>query len=253
MNLFDVFKNIILSKKKLSKYFLPSQGLFYNDDFFIKIKKASKYHIKSYESDFKKDELIVVITKVKEIVEKNIILSNNYKFEDLKSIDVVFIFLEIVKFTKKKDIIINYVDELKNNVNQIGFGPSTFNYFNTENYIQYYNNKNKSFEINGYSFTLPSIGVENCITYYLMTNSNSEKDFKNLNFNFSYFLGQKNFLTFEEIENLIEIFNFDMEDDEMVKIEEIISSFIPLQKYSLIKDGREIDINSKIDLQNIWK
>jgi hypothetical protein len=253
MNLFEILKNILLSVKKLEKSSLPSQGLFYNDDFLIKIRKANNDDIKLYESDFKKEDLVVIITKVKEIVEKNIILPKKYTFDDLKSIDVVFIFLEIVKFTKKREIIINYVDELKNKVEQISFDSKTFNYYNIENYKKYYNNNTKSFDIKGYSFTLPSIGVENCITYYLMKNSDSDREFEDINFNFSYFLAQKNFLTFDEVENLIEIFNFDMEDEERIKIEEIIASFIPLQKYSLIKNGREIDINSKIDLENIWK
>lgn len=253
MNLCETLKTLFLSVKKLDKSSLPSQGLFYNDDFLIKIKKANADDIKVYESDFKKEDLVVIISKVKEIVEKNIILPNKYTFDDLKSIDIVFIFLEIVKFTKKRDILINYVDELKNKVEQISFDSKTFNYFDIENYKKYYNNINKSFDINGYSFTLPSIGVENCITYYLMMNSNSDTDFENINFYFSYFLAQKNFLTFDEVENLIQIFNFDIEDDERIKIEKIIASFIPLQKYSLIRDGREIDINSKIDLENIWK
>jgi hypothetical protein len=60
-------------------------------------------------------------------------------------------------------------------------------------------------------------------------------------------------LTFQEIENLIEIFNFDMEEEEKIKVKNIIKTFEPLQKYSLIKNGKVIDINSKIDLEKIWK
>ena len=39
----------------------------------------------------------------------------------------------------------------------------------------------------------------------------------------------------------------------MLKIKSILELFVPLQRYSLIKDGKEIEINSKIDLENIWK
>ena len=66
-------------------------------------------------------------------------------------------------------------------------------------------------------------------------------------------LGHKNFISFDEIDNLIEIFNFDLDDDEKQKIKKIIEIFLPLQKYSLIKDNKVIEINSKIDLGNIWK
>jgi hypothetical protein len=83
-----------------------------------------------------------------------------------------------------------------------------------------------------------------------------EKDCNKYNdyiYDFTYFLSGKNYLTFDEIENLITIFNQDLDKDELEKIKEIVETFLPLQKYSLIKNGRVIDINSKIDLKNIWK
>jgi hypothetical protein len=256
MNLFNLLKDITCSYKKLDKSKLPSQGLFYNDDFSIKIKKVNPDDISKYESEFIKDDLAIVINKVKQIVENNIILSDGYIFDDLKSIDIVFIFLEIVKHTKKRDITINYVDELKNKIEEITFDSKTFNYFILDEKLKkMYNKETKSFDIGGYNYTLPSIGVENCITYFLVMKlyEENEEKYENLNFNFSYFLAQKNFLTFDEIENLIEIFNFDLDEDEKNKIEKIIETFKPLQRYSLIRDGREVDINSKIDLENIWK
>lgn len=256
MNLFNLIKDLTRTSKKIEKSILPSQGLFYNDDFIIKIKKAEQEDILEYENNFIKEDLGILINKVKTVVEKNIILPNNYNFDDLKSIDIVFLFLEIVKYTKKRDITINYVDEELNKIEKINFSHQTFNYFKINQDLRsVYNEHNKSFLVDGYAFTLPSIGVENSITHFLIIKSmeNDSNKYAELNFNFTYFCAQKNFLTFDEIENLIEIFNYDLDIDEKAKIQNIINKFTPLQKYSLIRDGREIDINSKIDLENIWK
>ena len=114
LSIYNILKDLIFSQKKIDKSKLPSQGLFYKDDFFIFIKKAKEDDIKEYEKNFVKNNLAVIIQKVKQIVENNIILSKGYIFEDIKSIDVVFLFLEIVKYTKNQNIMINYVDEVNN-------------------------------------------------------------------------------------------------------------------------------------------
>lgn len=256
LSVYNILKDLIFSQKKIDKYKLPSQGLFYKDDFSIFIKKADEIHIKEYEKNFVKNNLGLIIQKVKQIVEDNIILSKGYNFEDLKSIDIVFLFLEIVKYTKNQSIIINYVDEINNKLDDIEFSQKTFNYHKlSDEVMSNYNNIDKSFKINGYTYTLPSIGVENSLTFFLFQKSNSYDShlYQNLFYDFTYFVGDKNFLTFSEIENLIQIFNKDIEKEEIEKVKNTLEIFTPLQKYSLIKDGKEIDINSKIDLENIWK
>jgi hypothetical protein len=92
LSIYNILKDLIFSQKKIDKSKLPSQGLFYKDDFFIFIKKAKEDDIKEYEKNFVKNNLAVIIQKVKQIVENNIILSKGYIFEDIKSIDVVFLF-----------------------------------------------------------------------------------------------------------------------------------------------------------------
>lgn len=257
INLFNLIKCFLNSYKEIDGEKIPSQNLFYYDDFNIKIKKAEKEDIIEYENGFVKDDIGNIIDKVKTIVEKNLILPEGYIFEDLKSIDVVYLFLEIVKLTTGKKIKINYFDEENNKLETIEFSEKTFNYFSLDkNIISLYDKSSKCFNMGGYSYTLPSIGVENCLTLFLTVKSKDPKikiDYSILNFDFTYFLSDKNFLTFQEIENLIEIFNFDMDEDEKMKIKKIIKTFEPLQKYSLIKDGKVIDINSKIDLEKIWK
>jgi len=133
INIFNGLSNIISSlltrPQKINLSQLPSQGLFYKKDFEISIKKAKPVDIEKYEQNFIKEDLGIVIRKVKKIVEENSILSTNYKFEDLKSIDVVFLFLEIVRFTKGKPVIVKYFDEVTQSEKKIEFSPKNFNYY----------------------------------------------------------------------------------------------------------------------------
>ena len=252
----DFFRELFVKRIKIDTKILPSQGLFYKPDFEITIKKASKEDILDYEKNYIKDDVGTVIYLIKKIVEKNTKLSGSYIYEDIKSIDVIFIFLEIVKITKGKPINLMYFDKETDKEGKIEFGSKYFNYFNfTDKLLDKYNNEDRSFTINGYKYTLPSIGVENALTNFLIIKS-SEQDafnYNNYTYDFTYFVGDKNTLKFKEIENLIQIFNFDMDKDEMKKMKEVIKTFLPLQRYSLKKDGRVVEMNSKINLEKIWK
>jgi hypothetical protein len=252
----DFFRELFVKRIKIDTKILPSQGLFYKPDFEINIKKASKEDILDYEKNYIKDDVGTVIYLIKKIVEKNTKLSGSYIYEDIKSIDVIFIFLEIVKITKGKPINLMYFDKETDKEGKIEFGSKYFNYFNfTDKLLDKYNNEDRSFTINGYKYTLPSIGVENALTNFLIIKS-SEQDafnYNNYTYDFTYFVGDKNTLKFKEIENLIQIFNFDMDKDEMKKMKEVIKTFLPLQRYSLKKDGRVVEMNSKINLEKIWK
>jgi hypothetical protein len=256
MNLLNLVKNLLNIQKKVEKRFLPSQGLFYKDDFEISIRKAEQNDINEYEVDFIKDNLGLIIYKVKKIVEKNIVLTKEYTFEDIKSIDVVFLFLEIVKFTKGKSIKIDFINEMTGKPDTIEFSSDYFNYFKlNDNLIENYNKELKCFEIDGYKFSLPTIGIENCLTNFLIfkhNNTESEK-YNDYFYEFTYFLLDRKSIGFEEIENMIQIFNHDIEPEEFEKINNILKIFLPLQKYSLIRNGKVIDINSRIDLEKIWK
>jgi hypothetical protein len=255
MNLLNLLKGILNLEKEIDTKILPSQGLFYKDDFKLKIKKADIGDIIEYEYNYIKDNLGLIIHKIKIIVEKNLIIPNGYSFEDLKSIDIIFLFLEIVKITKGDIIEFKYIDELgKEDV--VEFDSKNFNYFFiNEKIMKYYNESEKCFEMEGYKYTLPSIGVESSLTLFLinkMNDVNAEK-YNNYFYDFTYFVKDKTNLTFEEIENLIQIFNFDIEQSELKKISKILNIFLPIQRYSLIKNGKIIDMNSKIDLEKIWK
>ncbi len=252
----DFFRELFVKNIKIDTKILPSQGLFYKPDFEITIKKASKDDVLDYEKNYIKDDVGTVIYLIKKIVGKNIKLSKSYTYEDIKSIDVIFIFLEIVKITKGKPINLLYFDKETDKEVKIEFGSKYFNYFNfSDKLLDKYSNEDRSFTINGYKYTLPSIGVENSLTKFLIIKSIEIDSFNynNYTYDFTHFVGDKNNLKFKEIENLIQIFNFDMDKDEVKKMKEVIETFLPLQRYSLKKDGRIIEMNSKINLERIWK
>ena len=250
----NLINSLLSVNKKIKIDKLPSQGLFYNDDFDITIKKADLEDIIEYEKNFVSDDLGVIINEIKKIVEKNIILSEGYSFLDIKSIDVVFLFLEIVSLTKGKPLSFNIYDDNLGYV-VIEFKPENFNYFFINQHLmKKYNKVEKCFEINGYKYSLPSIGVENSLTDFLISKIN-EPDATKYNhyfYDFTHFVGNKNSLSYKEVENLIQIFNFDIEKEELDKVKKILKTFEPIQKYSFIRDGYIIEITSKIDLEKIW-
>lgn len=254
MNLIDVIKSTLNQKKKIDVKKLPSLGLFYKDNFEMYIKKASIDDINKYEYKYDKEDLSSIIYKLKEIVKNNIILPKKYSFIDIKSIDIIFLFLEIVKFTNNKEIILKYLD---NGIEKcIKFKSDYFNYFEIDqNLMNKYDSENRQFVIDGYKFSLPSIGIENSITNFLISKSNdldSDK-YNKYSYDFMFFLGDKNKIKYNEIDNLIQIFNFDIEDSEIKKIKKIIKIFQPMQKYSLKINNKIIEINSQINLETIWK
>ena len=256
MNLIKLIKNLLTSKVKVDVKKLPSQGFFYNDDFEIYIKKANINDIKEYESDYNRENLSSVLRKLKKIVENNVIISKNYTYNHIKSIDIVFLFLEIVKLTKNKNIKIEYYNDENSKSEFIDFDSKNFNYFHiSDELFDRWNKKERLFDINGYKYSLPSIGVENSLTMYLISKSYEKDAFKynEYNYDFTFFLGNKEVVNFEEIENLIQIFNFDIEEDEYKKIEEVIILLNPMQKYSLKKGDRIIEMSSKLNLEKIWK
>jgi hypothetical protein len=256
MNLLNLIKILLGSHKFIDVKKLPSMGLFYKEDFEIFINKATSEDIEEYEKDFNKKDIGLVITKIKKVVEKNTTLSKGYSFSDIKSIDVVFIFLEIVTMTNGRKIIFNYQDEITGKDETLAFSSETFNYVDiNQNVMNLYDSKNKQFVISDYKFSLPSIGVENSLTSYLISISDRPDIMKysKYNYDFTFFLGDKNEISHSEVENLIQIFNFDIEDSEKKKVKKIVTLFQPLQRYSLKKGDKVIEINSQLELETIWK
>ena len=249
-------KRFFNKKTKIDTHILPSQGIFYKDDFEIRIKKASKLDIIEYENNYIKDDIGSIINGIKRIVEKNVEIKGDYDYNYIKSIDIIFIFLEIVKITKGEAVKLSYSDRKTNTGREIEFDSDHFNYFRIpQNVYNMYDSVNKCFDIHGYKYSLPSIGVENSLTDFLISKYYDTDSYKynEYNYDFTYFVYDKDHLNFDEIENLIYIFNNDIDDEEMKNIKDVIEIFTPIQRYSLKKDGKIVDINSKINLGKIWK
>ena len=206
-SLFDILGSIISGTTKIDINKLPTQGYFYPLDFEVKIKKAKIEDIIEYEHNFKPGDVLEIIEIIKTFVRKNIEFSKSYRFEDLKSIDIIFVFLEIVKYTNKKPIKINYFDSTQRKNSDVDFTHKLFNYFNFKIFEKFYLPNERVFEIDGYKFSMPSIGVENAVTRFLLNKVNDDNAtiYNNKSYDFLFFLGFKNELTDSEIENLITI------------------------------------------------
>lgn len=255
-NFLKLLKDIfVVRKKRIDLKLLPSQGLFYKDDFKISIKSASKKNVDDYEKNYIKDDIGVTIFYIKKIVKENTEISNGYSYEYIKSIDMIFIFLEIVRITKGKSVNLVYFDDDIDSQVKIEFNSDNFNYFNIGDFIKYYNYNDKCFDMYGYKYSLPSVGVESSLTDYLIVKT-SELDgekYNNYFYDFTYFVGDKCELKTKEIDNLLQIFNFDIDPDEIQNIQKILKLLSPIQRYSLIKNGKIVEITSKINLEKIWQ
>lgn len=251
MGLMDILKGLTNHSDEIDLKVLPSQGLFYKKDFTLKIKKASIEDIKEYETNIS-NSLYSMITEIKNIVMKNTILSDNYTYLDIKSVDIIYLFFEIVKMTNNSPINISYIDNI-GNINELEISPDTYNYFDFSKYMKYYNEDDYAFIIDGYKFSPPSFGVEDSLTNFLISKSEEEELYNSYSYDFRFFLGMKDKLSFDEIDNLIIIFNQDIKQGEQLDIKRIVSKFEPLASFTLKKDGKVVDIQSKLDLINIWK
>jgi hypothetical protein len=80
MNLYNYIKNFFIDKKRINVNILPSQGFFYEEDFYLYVKKAPQKDIDFYEKDFVPGDLGIILSKIKTIVSNNII--TNYEFFD---------------------------------------------------------------------------------------------------------------------------------------------------------------------------
>jgi hypothetical protein len=249
MGILNILKSILNINKKIDLKTLPSQGLFYPPEFDLWIKKANIDDITEYEYEFAED-MGTILSKLKKIVKNNTILSNGFTFDDIKSMDIIFVFIEIVKFTNSKPFFLH--DKTKS---KIEFSEQTFNYFDPKTIQDVYNPIERNVQIDGFRYTVPTMGVESCITNFIISKSFTpdSKKYETYSYDFIYFLGQKNNISNDEIENLIQIFNHDMDEDDKQKVRKIIHDLSFIASYSLIKDSQIIGLSSSINLQSVWK
>jgi hypothetical protein len=240
----------LTNQKNLPIKELPTQGLFYPEDFSLKIKKASADDILLYNFNYIKDDISTILYETKRIIKNNLILSKNYTYEDIKSNDLLYIFFEIVKFTMGREILVPYKD-IFDNISYVPFDTKYFNYFDYSKMDCSYNSETHEFEKYGYRFSLPSVGVENCLVDYLFKLHDNDGDLKN-NYDFLFFLGNKKYLSDDEISNLITIFNEDIDEIEKKKIKEIINIIYPAIGYTLKYNNKIVNLDMKIDFETLF-
>ena len=253
MILSTLLKDLTIHKstKKLNLKKLPSMGIFYKDDFWVRIKKADIEDIIEYNYYFDGENAFTIIELVKNVVRNNTFYPKGYSFEHIRAIDVIYIFFEIVKITKNKKLYISEFNELSGEYDKIEVCGDNFNYFNPTKFK--FNKEEMYFDCDGFKFRMPSIGVENSIfrfSEYLVRNKISKWD--DYQYDFTYFLSDKDSLEFSEIENLLTIFKVDISEYDKKTIDSIISYFRPMFKYSLIYEGRVISLTHRISLDDIW-
>jgi len=149
-----------------------------------------------------------------------------------------------------KPIRVPYYDSL-NKVSYLEFNPDNFNYADiSKEKEESYDSINKEFIIDEYRYSVPSVGAETSLTNYLMSKT---ENYDKYNYDFLYFLGNRNKLTEKEIENLIIIFNYDITEIESKKVGRIIRMFSNIGRYSLKRKNQIVDMTSKLELDAIWK
>lgn len=248
--LWNVLKSIFEHKnyESVNLNELPSRGLFYADGLTISIKQAEQEDIDKYNSRYIEGDFMSIFMGIKWVVSHNVKLPKEYTFENIVSIDVLYLFLEIVKLTKNKDIYITTEGEV------LRFCTDNFNYFEfTENYLKNFNKENKEFIYDGFKYSLPTVGAESSISRFLynMSQQNRLSEFAESSYDFLYFLGGKTGLSDDEIENLIIIFNDELSVKDKNTITSIIEEFKPVSKYSL-KSTKGVVPFEGIDLKTIW-
>ena len=255
MNIPNIIKSLYTRNKQVKISELPSMGLFYPPDLKIYITKCTKEDIATYETNFDETNVLSIVYCMRSIIDKCVTVNKDYSKNSIKSIDMLYIFLEIVKYTTGKPIMIPYYDDETGQYNEIEVCTETFDYMPIDDLKQYYQADTREFLINGYRLSLPSKGVEQSLTEYLSRNvsSSNAKKLASYSYDFIYFLGNRDTITFDEIDNLIDLFNDDMSDENKSTVSDIVLMFSKIISYSLNKNGRPIELRSKIKMATIWR
>jgi hypothetical protein len=254
MNIINILRGLASRNKQLNTKELPSMGLFYPDDLKIYIGKCTDEDIAIYEANFDPKNVLTMVYCMKAIVEKCVTMNKNYDISWLKSIDMLYLMLEIVKHTKGVEVSIKHYDDIKSTYIHLPINAKTFNYLDLTTLMDSYLPDSKEFLIDGYRLSIPSKGIETSLTEYLSNTITIEtaETMTNYSYDFIYFLGNRNAISYSEIETLIEIFNDSMDVPNREVVSNVVKKFSPMISYTLKYNERVVEIKNKIDLATIW-
>ena len=250
----DVISSITNNYKKIDLKDLPTQGYFYPKDFTVSIKKASFEDTLEYNFNYIKDKsgapnLGVILFEVYKIVKKNTNFGL-YTFEDVKCNDVLYIFFEIVKYTMNREIMVPY-SEFFGLETYVKFNNENFNYFDFNSLGFEYCDETREFISDGYRASIPSIGVQNCLVDYVYQKEMNGEETK-LNYDFLFFLGNKNYLSDSEIDNLIIIFNEDLEKKDIKIVRDVVTKLAMAIPNSLKMGNIVVNVDMRVDFENLF-
>ena len=149
-----------------------------------------------------------------------------------------------------KDIMIPY-SEFFGLETYIKFNNENFNYFDYNSLGFEYNEDTREFMSDGYRASIPSIGVQNCLVDYVYQKEVDGENTK-LNYDFLFFLGNKNYLSESEMDNLITIFNEDLEEKELDKIRNIVTKLAMAIPNTLKMGNVIVNVDLKVDFENLF-
>ena len=147
-----------------------------------------------------------------------------------------------------KDILIPFEDLM--GTSYAAFNSKNFNYFEYGSLGCEYNEVTREFIKEGYRFSLPSVGAENCLINYIYDTDMDENE--DNSYDFLFFLGNKNHLTTKEMTNLVSIFNEDMDEKEKENITKIVKIIYPAIGYTLRIGNKIISLDLKIDFEKLF-
>lgn len=254
MNIINIIKSLATRNKQLNIKELPSMGLFYPDDMKIYIGKCTEEDIITYENIVDPNNILTMVYAMRLIVDKCVTMNKNYDTSYLKSIDVTYIMFEIVKHTTGKEVSIEYYDDARGKFIDLPINASTFNYIDLADIMDNYLPETKEFEFDGYRLSLPTKGIETSLTEYFSNITNEVADtMVDYSYDFIYFLGNRNTISYNEIDNLLDIFNDSMSATDKEIVSEAVKRFSPMIRYSLKHNNRVIELHGKINMSTIWE
>tara|TARA_R110000772_G_scaffold2410_4_gene8576 strand:- start:52591 stop:53367 length:777 start_codon:yes stop_codon:yes gene_type:complete len=246
MILENLITNIFGTKKlyEVNIKKLPSQGYFYPENLKIYINKGDLDDQLRYYHGIDNSNIFGMISTLKNLLVNRVEFNlKDFIFDRLRAIDIFFMFIEFIKHTTGKKLYISGIE----------FNYNNFVYFDFDQFSKNYDPIKRAFVFGDWTFSLPSIGIETSLSQFSYKISiNGETDrYKEKNYNLIYFLGDKNKLNYNDMINLIDLFE-DLTDVHQEEVNTIVKSFSKSGLYFLIKIGKKaIRINPDM-LKNIW-
>jgi len=239
----NIFRKIFSNDKIIvNNYYLPSRGLFYPIDLEICLERASIENKIKYNYSVNNTDIENLIPTVTEILEEYINFNEKwFKFDMIISIDILFLFIELIKHSDRKKV---FFDEME-------FDKDTFNYFNYNQFDAIYDDNKRVYIFDEWEFKLPSIGIyKSLLNFQFLSKARGEEHLLNEDVSLIYFLKNEFLLNYKQIVNLIECYK-DLEINERNLLSNKSNIFSSSSIYEITDGFRKVVIEPNMFL-DIW-